>query len=93
MIGFVSQWWLRTHRPGWFKKYNYLLSAALDGGSQVIIFILVRTSFCHTTYPHSYGYSRQSFAVFGASGKAVDFPYWWGNPDPSVLSVDRCKPT
>ncbi|EPS96475.1 OPT oligopeptide transporter [Fomitopsis schrenkii] len=74
VIGFVSQWWLRTHRPGWFKKYNYLLSAALDGGSQVIIFIL-------------------SFAVFGASGKAVDFPYWWGNPDPSVLSVDRCKPT
>ena len=44
VIGFVSQWWLRTHRPGWFKKYNYLLSAALDGGSQVIIFILVRLS-------------------------------------------------
>lgn len=44
MIGFASQWWIRTHRPGWFKKYNYLLSAALDGGSQVIIFILVRAS-------------------------------------------------
>lgn len=45
MIGFASQWWLRTRRPGWFKKYNYLLSAALDGGSQVIIFILVRQFF------------------------------------------------
>ncbi|KAH9924206.1 OPT oligopeptide transporter [Fomitopsis serialis] len=74
VIGFASQWWLRKYRPGWFKKYNYLLSAALDGGSQVIIFIL-------------------SFAVFGASGKAVDFPLWWGNPDPSVFSVDRCKAT
>lgn len=57
VIGFASQWWARKHRPQWFKKYNYLTSAALDGGSQVILFIL-------------------SFAVFGASGNAVDFPYW-----------------
>ncbi|PBK87532.1 OPT oligopeptide transporter [Armillaria gallica] len=72
VIGFFSQWWLRKHRPGWFKKYNYLTSAALDGGSQVILFIL-------------------SFAVFGASNKAVDFPFWWGNPE--NLSVDRCMAT
>jgi hypothetical protein len=72
VIGFASQWWLRTRRPRWFIKYNYLLSAALDGGSQVILFIL-------------------SFAVFGASGNAVDFPTWWGNPDTTTLSVDRCK--
>ena len=42
LIGFASQWWARTRRPRWFKKYNYLTSAALDGGSQVILFILVR---------------------------------------------------
>jgi hypothetical protein len=54
------------------RQYNYLMSAALDGGSQVILFIL-------------------SFAVFGASGTAVDFPTWWGNP--SNRSVDRCKLT
>jgi hypothetical protein len=70
VIGFLSQWWLRTHRPKWFIKYNYLLSAALDGGSQVILFIL-------------------SFAVFGASGATVPFPYWWGNPE--HVSVDHCK--
>lgn len=40
VLGFASQWWARTRRPGWFKKYNYLTSAALDGGSQVILFIL-----------------------------------------------------
>ena len=57
MIGVLSQWWARTRRPRWFKKYNYLTSAALDGGSQVILFIL-------------------SFAVFGASGNAVEFPNW-----------------
>ncbi|KAJ7796192.1 OPT superfamily oligopeptide transporter [Mycena olivaceomarginata] len=57
IIGVYSQWWLRTRRPKWFAKYNYILSAALDGGSQVILFIL-------------------SFAVFGASGKAITFPSW-----------------
>ncbi|KAJ7650709.1 OPT oligopeptide transporter protein-domain-containing protein [Roridomyces roridus] len=72
IIGIYSQWWLRTRKPRWFNKYNYILSAALDGGSQVILFIL-------------------SFAVFGASGKAVDFPFWWGNPE--SLSVDRCMST
>ncbi|KAK7435513.1 hypothetical protein VKT23_019635 [Stygiomarasmius scandens] len=72
VIGMISQWYLRTRKPRWFAKYNYLLSAALDGGSQVILFIL-------------------SFAVFGASGNAVDFPFWWGNPE--NLSVDRCKLT
>ncbi|KAF8524054.1 OPT oligopeptide transporter [Hysterangium stoloniferum] len=40
LIGFASQWWARTRRPAWFRKYNYLTSAALDGGSQVILFIL-----------------------------------------------------
>ncbi|EIN12728.1 OPT oligopeptide transporter [Punctularia strigosozonata HHB-11173 SS5] len=40
VIGMASQWWARKYRPGWFKKYNYLTSAALDGGSQVILFIL-----------------------------------------------------
>ncbi|KAI0945261.1 hypothetical protein AcW1_001521 [Taiwanofungus camphoratus] len=72
VIGLASQWWARRYRPGWFKKYNYLTSAALDGGSQVILFIL-------------------SFAVFGASGNAIAFPYWWGNPE--NLSVDRCALT
>lgn len=72
VIGFAAQWWARTRRPGWFKKYNYLTSAALDGGSQVILFIL-------------------SFAVFGASNHAVDFPNWWGNP--ANLSADRCAST
>ncbi|KAJ7713023.1 OPT oligopeptide transporter [Mycena olivaceomarginata] len=45
IIGVYSQWWLRTRRPKWFAKYNYILSAALDGGSQVILFILSFTVF------------------------------------------------
>lgn len=28
----VSQFWLRKYHPRWFRKYNFLMSAALDGG-------------------------------------------------------------
>jgi OPT oligopeptide transporter protein len=34
-VGFISQWWMRTRYPRWFGKYNYILAAALDGGTQV----------------------------------------------------------
>lgn len=34
-IAWASQWWLRTRYPHWFTKYNYILAAALDGGTQV----------------------------------------------------------
>ncbi|KAJ7903340.1 OPT oligopeptide transporter [Mycena olivaceomarginata] len=39
-IAYLSQWWLRTRYPRWFVKYNYILAAALDGGTQVMVFIL-----------------------------------------------------
>jgi len=39
-VGIVSQWWLRTRHPRWFAKYNYILAAGLDGGTQVMVFIL-----------------------------------------------------
>ncbi|KAJ6531964.1 OPT oligopeptide transporter protein-domain-containing protein [Mycena capillaripes] len=39
-IAYLSQWWLRTRYPRWFNKYNYILAAALDGGTQVMVFIL-----------------------------------------------------
>ncbi|KAI0030545.1 OPT oligopeptide transporter protein-domain-containing protein [Vararia minispora EC-137] len=39
-IAWFSQWFLRTRYPRWFAKYNYILGAALDGGTQVMVFIL-----------------------------------------------------
>ncbi|KAF9262064.1 OPT oligopeptide transporter [Marasmius fiardii PR-910] len=36
----ISQFWLRKYHPGWFRKYNFLMSAALDGGTEVAIFIM-----------------------------------------------------
>jgi hypothetical protein len=60
VTGIISQFYLRKYRTNWFIKYNYILSAGIDGGAQVISFIL-------------------TFAVFGASGKAVPFPAYFGN--------------
>ncbi|KIW33917.1 OPT family small oligopeptide transporter [Cladophialophora immunda] len=39
LVGFISQFYLRKYKPQFFVKYNYLLSAALDGGTQVMVFI------------------------------------------------------
>lgn len=70
IIGFFAQWWLRKYRPQVFVKYNYLVSAAMDGGTQVLVFVF-------------------TFAVFGGSGKAVDFPTWAGNPS-GTHNIDYC---
>ena len=42
VLAFWSQWYLRRYRSTWFRKYNFLLSAALDGGTQVFVFVAVR---------------------------------------------------
>ncbi|KAJ3513897.1 hypothetical protein NLJ89_g2699 [Agrocybe chaxingu] len=39
MLAVFSQYYLRKYRPVWFRKYNFLLSAALDGGTQVMVFV------------------------------------------------------
>lgn len=39
-FGLVSQSYIRKRYPTMFVKYNYLVSAALDGGTSVIVFIL-----------------------------------------------------
>ncbi|KDE02212.1 hypothetical protein MVLG_07217 [Microbotryum lychnidis-dioicae p1A1 Lamole] len=38
-LAMFSQYYLRRYKPTWFRKYNYLLSAALDGGTQLMVFV------------------------------------------------------
>ncbi|KAI0345292.1 OPT oligopeptide transporter [Trametopsis cervina] len=40
VIGIFSQWFVRTRYPRAFTKYNYIVAAGLDGGTQVISFLL-----------------------------------------------------
>lgn len=60
VFGFFSQAYLRKKRPVLFAKWIMIVTAAIAGGVQIIIFIL-------------------TFAVFGGSGQAHEFPQWWGN--------------
>ncbi|KAL6916710.1 hypothetical protein ACHAPO_011688 [Fusarium lateritium] len=39
IMGAFGQFYLRRYRPQAFVKWNYLISAALDGGTQVMVFI------------------------------------------------------
>jgi len=40
IVGVLSQVVLRQRYPTWYRKYNYLLGGALDGGTQTVIFLL-----------------------------------------------------
>ncbi|KAJ7597691.1 OPT oligopeptide transporter [Mycena floridula] len=39
LLCLVSQFYIRKYHPGWFRKYNFLMSAALDGGTEVMVFV------------------------------------------------------
>ncbi|KAF5366740.1 hypothetical protein D9758_006508 [Tetrapyrgos nigripes] len=39
LLCMFSQFYLRKYRPRWFRKYNFLMSAALDGGTEVMVFV------------------------------------------------------
>lgn len=40
IVGFVSQFYVRKYHFKWYKKYNYILCAALDGGTQLTVVAL-----------------------------------------------------
>jgi len=40
IVGIASQVWLRKYHRKWYMKYNYIFGGALDGGAQLMIFIL-----------------------------------------------------
>jgi hypothetical protein len=40
LVGVFSQFYLRRRLPRIYNEYNYLIGAALDGGSQIVIFVL-----------------------------------------------------
>ncbi|KAF8801509.1 hypothetical protein BYT27DRAFT_7114855, partial [Phlegmacium glaucopus] len=41
LLAIYSQYYLRKYHATWFRKYNsvFLLSAALDGGTSIMIFV------------------------------------------------------
>jgi len=45
IVGFIFQYWMRRHRFRWWSKFNFVMSAALDGGTiiaGIIIFVTLQ---------------------------------------------------
>jgi len=38
-LGFYVQFYVRKRYPEWFLKYNYIISAAISGGTEMLVFI------------------------------------------------------
>ncbi|CZR56063.1 related to OPT1-High-affinity glutathione transporter [Phialocephala subalpina] len=39
LIGFFVQFFVRKRYPEWFLKYNYILAAAISGGTELLVFV------------------------------------------------------
>lgn len=96
IIAYTSQFYVRKYKPDLFVKYNYLVSAAMDGGktnslhSHFIFKLEKKKTYTNTSPGTQVVIFILTFAVAGGSGKAVPFPYWAGTPDPSVHNNDYC---
>ncbi|KAJ3027326.1 UNVERIFIED_CONTAM: hypothetical protein HDU68_004024 [Siphonaria sp. JEL0065] len=40
VLGFIFQYYLRKYKPEWFNKYNYILAAGLNAGTQLAVFVM-----------------------------------------------------
>jgi OPT family oligopeptide transporter len=78
IVGAFSQFYLRRYRPNWFIKYNYILSAALDGGTQVIVFILSFAVFGGSGAEVSL-HCLHRYLKDTDRGVQHKFPAYWGN--------------
>ncbi len=38
-IGFLIQFYVRRRYPDWFVRYNYILAAAISGGTELLVFV------------------------------------------------------
>ncbi|KAG7699842.1 hypothetical protein KL930_004951 [Ogataea haglerorum] len=75
IAAFVSQFYLRKYKPLYFKKYNYIVAAALIGGCQVAIFILSFTIFGAGGPNTTHNFPRWWGNLNGATGKNENFDH------------------
>jgi len=71
-LGYVAQFYLRKYRPALFVKYNYIGSAALDGGTQVLVFILTFAVFGGGGKEHDFPIWAGN-NIGHANGKNIDY--------------------
>lgn len=72
-VGFVFQWLIRKKNFAWWSKFNYITSAAMDGGTVVsllIIFFALQVRRVAASLPIS-PFSRTSLCMFPILGRFV----------------------
>ena len=89
-VGFIFQYLIRRRNFGWWSKFNYVTSAALDSGTVIsLIFIFFTLQVCFfECFGGWFCTDGLSFITqFPKGGKlAVN---WWGN---SVYLDSKCPP-
>ncbi|CEQ40884.1 SPOSA6832_02564 [Sporobolomyces salmonicolor] len=92
LLGLFSQFYLRRFRSTWFRKYNYLVSAGLDGGTQCESAVCLpsrRAPELINPRAHAVMVFIASFALFGAAGSAQTMPEWALNPSGNYDCLSR----
>lgn len=74
IIGFYIQFYVRKYHHEWFVKYNYLLAAAISGGTEMLVFL---TSF---TVEGAGGKEVPFPPYFGNNYQKGNFDYCMRNP-------------
>ena len=71
IVGFAFNKWVRMRARGWWSSYNYILSAALDGGLALCtILIFFTIDMTHTQRPKWWGNNVVS-STLDSKGTAV----------------------
>lgn len=78
-FGLGAQWFMRKRYPNVFLKYNYLVSAALDGGTSIIIFILSFAIFGAAGNEVDFRESSTHSIIRLQSLICSTTAQWWGN--------------
>jgi hypothetical protein len=79
----LVQFWIRRRHFGWWSRYNYILSAALDSGVAVATILIF---FCKSTLPPPFTVSHVLSGLQFPRRGALEL-HWWGN-DVSTRTAD-----
>lgn len=71
IIGFIFNKWIRNRWTGWWMRFNYVTSAALDSGLAICTIIIVLTISLTNTSPPSWWGNKAPQNTMDAQGSAI----------------------
>lgn len=71
LVGFVFNKWIRNRWRGWWMRFNYVTSAAMDSGLAISTIIIVLTLSLTNTNPPNWWGNTVGSSTLDAQGAAV----------------------